>query len=143
MSKETKPHDHDHDHAQGEGQHAHDETILVTPKGEGSKARFLMTFLLVLLLLTTFSVSNEVVACFSRGDSATKGYMSWTDPTEGTKNIRAPDFLSEKQVLAKFWAIMSAGRDRDRTDDDTALFLLMSDLSEEAGVRVTDADLKS
>jgi hypothetical protein len=144
MSKDPKHHHPEDADVEGHHHHdhAHDETIIVTPKG-GSKTRFLMTFLLVLLLLTTFSVSNEVVACFSRGDSATKGYVSWKDPAVGVRSVRTADFLTEKQTLAKFWAILSQGRDRDRSDDDTAQFLLMSDLSENAGVRVTDTDLKN
>jgi hypothetical protein len=140
MSKDTQHHKPEDAHV--EGHHGIEETIIVAPKG-GSKVRFLMTFLLVLLLLTTFSVSDEVVACFTRSDSATKGYMSWNDPTDGTKHIRTADFITEKQILAKFWAIMQGRNDRDRNDEDTASFLVLSDLSEEAGVRVTDSDLKA
>lgn len=146
MSKETKhhkPEDHHHEgHHDHEGHHGIEETIIVAPKG-GSKVRFLMTFLLVLLLLTTFSVSDEVVACFSGGrDAATTGYMSWKDPVEGAKSVRTADFIAEKQVLAKFWAIMQGRNDRDRNDEDTAMYLLLGELSQEAGVRVTDSDLK-
>ena len=118
-----------------------DETIVAQPKGTGSKARFLMTFLLVIMLLTTFSVSNEVVACFSRGESATKGYMSWKDPVEGLQSLRASEFIAKKQQLSKFWGILQRNMTREHSDDDTALFLVQSQLAEDAGVRVTDSEL--
>jgi hypothetical protein len=138
MSNEHKH--HEHEGMEPEGHHKHDETIIVTPKG-GSKTRFLMTFLLVLLLLTTFSVSNEVVACFSRGESASKGYVSWKDPVGGSTSLRAADFISQKQLLAKFWSVMGRNSN-DRNDDETAQFLLMSQRSEDAGIRITDNELK-
>jgi hypothetical protein len=139
MAKETKPHTPEPQHAQTAPQA--DETILVTPKG-ASKARFVMTFLLVIMLLTTFSISDEVVACFGGGRGANVAAMSWTDPSTGKKQMRSADFLSQKQQIAKFMAIMMGRNSRDRDDDETAKFLLMSDLSEQAGVRVTDAELK-
>jgi hypothetical protein len=140
MSKETKQHKPESPRA--EIPPHSDETIIVTPKG-ASKARFVMTFLLVIMLLTTFSISDEVVACFSGGArGANAASMTWNDPVTGKKAVRAADFLSQKQQLAKFMAIMQGRSARDRNDEDTATFLLMSDLSEQAGVRVTDAELK-
>src|SRR5262249_3576452 len=55
---------------------------------------------------------------------------------------RAADFLSQKQQIAKFMAIMMGRNSRDHNDEDTAKFLLISDLSEQAAVPVTDAALK-
>ncbi len=139
MAKDTKQHKPEPQHAENPAQT--DETIIVTPKG-ASKARFVMTFLLVIMLLTTFSISDEVVACFGGGRGANVAAMTWNDPVTGKKQVRAADFLSQKQQIAKFMAIMMGRNSRDRDDDDTAKFLLMSDLSEQAGVRVTDAELK-
>jgi hypothetical protein len=130
------------DDAHDPTKHVPDDEVIVAPPKGSSKARFLMTFLLVIMLLTTFSVSNEVVACFSRGDSATKGYMSWNDPVEGQKSLRASEFIARKQALAKFRSILQGGMDTEHSDDQTASFILLSQLAQDAGVRVTDNELK-
>jgi hypothetical protein len=95
----------------------------------------------VIMLLTTFSVGDEVVRALTGQGRASKAYMTWNHPTEGTKTLTQPEFLVEKQNLNKFWALVTGGRVSDQKDEDTAKYIVFSDLAEEAGVRVTDKEL--
>jgi hypothetical protein len=119
----------------------HDEDkLIVVPKG-GSKTRFVMTLLLVVMLLTTFSVGDEVVRALTGDSRVSKAYVTWNHPTEGVRHLSQGDFLIEKQNLNKFWALVTGGRTRDQKDEDTASYIVFSELAEEAGVRVTDKEL--
>src|SRR5689334_9590859 len=44
-------------------QRGHEDDVIIAPRGS-KRGRFLMTFLLVILVLTTFSVSDQVLNVF-------------------------------------------------------------------------------
>ena len=118
----------------------HPDDLIVVPKG-GNKTRFLMTFLLVILLLTTFTVGDEVVRALTGQSRGTKAFMSWQNPSEGRKEVSEAQFLTEKQQLNKFWALATNRQGGDRDDEQTAYFIMLSDLANAAGVRSTDSEI--
>jgi len=124
------------------GKHAHDDDAIVVPKGS-SRARFLMTALLAILVLTTFTVSREVVDVFTGGNQARSAYMSWKRPDGSVETISQTDFLIVMQDLARAQSILSGGRStRDRDDVSTARHIIVDELAKKAGVDVTDEELR-
>lgn len=136
--------DHSKEHASGPevgGTKPHDDDVVVVPKGS-SKARFLMTALLAMLVLTTFTVSDEVVGCFT-GKNQASSYMSWTHPVRGAKTWKVADFYVVKQNLDKVYTLLQGGRKQSEVrDEDTALFIIQDELSRDAGVHVTNEEIR-
>ncbi len=124
-----------------EGRETHDDDLIVAPKGK-NKTRFMLTFLLIIFLLTMFTVSDQFVDMFTGQAGRGSAFLTWTDPTGDRKSLTVPEFTLEKQALAKVFSILTGGQDRERADDDTAFFVVMSDAAEHAGVRVTDGELR-
>ncbi len=122
--------------------HAHDDDVIVVPKGS-SRARFLMTAILVLLVLTTFTVSREVVDVFT-GQGAAKGaYMSWKRPDGTVETMKQIDFLLVRQNVSRVETILSGGRSsKDRDDAQIARHILVNELAKDAGVEVPDSELR-
>lgn len=139
MSKQAR--DQQVHHPEVEGPHAHDDDLIVVPKGK-SKTRFLLTFLLIIFLLTMFAISDEFVAVLTGQGGRGGAYVTWKHPTEGAKSLSQAEFLLEKQNVAKVWSIITGQNNRDRNDDDTAFFVVMSDVADGAGVHVTDSELR-
>ena len=113
----------------------HEDELIVAPKGK-SKTRFLLTFLLVIMLLTTFSVGDEVIAVLT-GRGGRGAYMSWTHPTRGLQKLDAQDFLLEKRMLTTLWSLLQGGQRGDRSDEETARFIIFSTVAEDAATRTT------
>ena len=122
--------------------HVEDE-LIHAPEGR-SKTRWLLGVLLVMLLLTTFTVGDEVVKTLTGEGRGSKAFFRWNHPTEGVKKVTAPDFLTEKQNYNKLFGMLGLNRSgsRDRSDDETAAFLVNSDLAERAGIHITNDELK-
>ena len=121
----------------------HDEEIIHVPEGR-SKARWIMLILLVMLLLTTFTVGDEVVKTLTGEGKGSKAFLRWNHPTEGLKKMTQPEFLVEKQNYNKLFSMlrMNQNSSKDRTDDETATYLVLADVSERAGVHITNEELK-
>ncbi|HEV8112727.1 MAG TPA: hypothetical protein VGR31_08120 [Planctomycetota bacterium] len=120
----------------------HEDDVVVVPKGS-SKARFLMTALLAILVLTTFTVSREVVDIFTGGNKAKTAYMSWKRPDGTIEEIKDRDFLIVKQDLSRVQSILTGGRSsQDHDDTQTARHIILDELAKEAGVEVTDAEIR-
>ena len=62
---------------------AHEDDVVVVPKGS-RKTLFLLTALLAMLVLTTFTVPGEVIDVFT-GRTRSKAWMSWKHPSQGAK----------------------------------------------------------
>lgn len=122
---------------------AADEVIHV-PKGT-SKARFLMTFLLVIMVLTTFSVSGSVMEFFSPRGRAMSSYLTWTSPSGVQHKLSNSDFYGELRAVAPFLDMVfrSAGQQdsRDQNETHMAAFLALEDAARESGIVITDAEL--
>ncbi len=124
-----------------EGRETHDDDLIVAPKGK-NKTRFMLTFLLIIFLLTMFSVSDQFVDMFTGRSGRGSAFLTWTDPTGTRKSLSVPEFTLEKQALAKVYSILTGGQDRERADEDTTFFVVMSDAAHYAGIRVTDGELR-
>jgi hypothetical protein len=137
MSKE--PEKPTEEHLDPKAQSAHKDEVIVAPRGT-RRARFLMTFLLVVMVLTTFTVSDQVMRVLGRGGKAS-AYVSWTAPDGTRRQLDDQEFLIEKRKLAPITGFVFATREREPNDDQMAMFLVLEDAAQRAGVRATDADV--
>lgn len=126
---------------EGRGAPPHDDEIIVAPKGS-KRTRFILTFVLVVFLLTMFAVSEEFIAVLT--GQATRGgaYLTWTDPTGKQRTLTAAEFQLEMQTMAKVYGILYGRQSREDAADDAAVFTIMADAAEHAGIRVTDSELR-
>ncbi|MDZ4772038.1 MAG: hypothetical protein SGI72_02785 [Planctomycetota bacterium] len=117
-----------------------DEVIHV-PKGS-SKARFIMTFLLVIMVLTTFTVSSQVIDVFGGGGGTTKDFMTWKSPAGVQKHMNYTAFVETKRSIAFVMPFVYIGMEREPTDEQTAAFIAMDEAAAEAGIVITDAEMR-
>jgi hypothetical protein len=119
----------------------HPDEVIHVPKGT-SKTRFLMTFLLVVLVLTTFSVSSEVLDVFGGREGVTKDFMTWKSPAGVEKKISYKNFIETKRALAYIMPLVYIGSEREPTDEQTAAFIVLDESAAEAGIVITDAEMR-
>lgn len=118
----------------------HPDEVIHVPKGS-SKVRFLMTFLLVIMVLTTFTVSEPIMNAL-RGDGAFSSYMTWKTPGGVSKTVPQKDFIEQKRALAPVLQMVFPGNNRnDASDEHVAAFIAMDESAVEAGVHVTDTEM--
>jgi hypothetical protein len=101
-----------------------------------------MTALLAVLVLSTFTVSGEVVDVLT-GRSRTSGaYMNWTGSDGVAHSVDRNDFIIKKQNMSKAMGLLTRGQStKDHDDPATAKHLLADALAKEAGVAVTDGEM--
>lgn len=117
------------------------DEVIHAPKGT-SRGRFLLAFLLAIMVLTTFSVSDEVVGCFSGRSRGGQTYLAWEDPVRGHVNMNAADFQLAAQRYAIVMEALTGNRNRNnQTPEDTARFLVLDSVARGAGIYVTDKEL--
>lgn len=119
----------------------HDDTPIVVPRGT-KRGRFILALLLAFMVLTTFTVSQEVVACFSGEAGRTSRFMTYTLPGGELRSLDAAEFQHAMQSLDRVYGVLQL-RGRDIKDDDAAQFVVLDDVARHAGVEVTDAELAS
>lgn len=118
----------------------HEDDVIVVPKGS-NRSRFLLTALLAVLVLTTFTVSGEVVDALSCQKRSTRAYMSWKRPDGTVEEMSPQDFVLQKQAMTKAMTLLTGGQ-RQRDDDAaTAQHILADRLAQEAGVAVTNEEM--
>lgn len=119
----------------------HEDDVIVVPKGS-SRSRFIMTALLAVLILTTFTVSGEVVDVLTGRNRASGAYMSWKRPDGTVEVMKQQDFVLEKQSMTKTMGLLSGGRSQSDHDDvATAQHILADRLAQDAGVAVTNEEM--
>jgi hypothetical protein len=127
--------------SEASGKEHHEDDVVVVPKGS-SRTRFLMTALLAFLVLTTFTVSREVVDVFSGRNPAKTAYMRWKRPDGKTESMSRSDFAMVKRELTTVNAILTGGRrTKDSSDVQAAQHIILDELAKESGVEVTDQEL--
>lgn len=128
------------EHLDPKAQAGHEDDVIIAPRGT-KRGRFLMTFLLVILVLTTFTVSDQVLNVFGVG-SGGGSYVSWKSP-DGTKRaLSESEFMNEKRRLQPLAPMVFPGtQERDVTNEQVATFLVLEQAAEEAGVLATDKDV--
>lgn len=128
-----------HDPAKKPGDE-HDDDVIVAPKGS-RKTRFVMTFLLVIFLLTTFTVSDEVISVLTGEGGRGSSYLQWKDLRGEPQSMSGPEFVALRQNLVKVQQIVMGRTDRDRNDDDAGFFVVQADIAEDAGIHITKKEL--
>lgn len=121
--------------------HAHDDAPIVAPRGT-KRGRFLLALLLAFIVLTTFTVSQEVVACFSGETTRASKYMTFRMPNGDSISLDGGEFMHVKQNYDRVLGILRV-RGKDITDDDTAQFVVLDAVAKDAGISVTDAELSN
>jgi hypothetical protein len=120
---------------------AHSDEVIHVPKGT-NKARFVMTFLLVVLVLTTFTVTDPVLEFFGGKDSSSRDFMTWKTPAGEQKHVSYKSFIETKRAISFIMPIVFIGGDREPTDEQTASFIVMDESAAEAGIRITDDEMR-
>jgi hypothetical protein len=116
------------------------DDLIVAPGGK-HKTRFLMTFLLVIILLTTFSVTGPLMTALTGGEMPGKGFLSWEVGGQA-REIDAQDFYNEKRRLAPIGGFLfGIGDGRAVSNEEAARFIVIDSVAEHSGVRVTDDEL--
>lgn len=114
--------------------------IIHAPRG-AKRGRFILTFLIAVMVLTTFSISGPVVDFFTGKAHSAGTYLSFKHPTLGTARVNEAEFVKTKQDLGKMEALLGMQRDNSDSDDDTARFIVFDSLAQAAGIEVTDKEL--
>jgi len=115
------------------------DEIIHVPAGK-KRGRFILLILLLVLILTTFTVSDSVVAFFTgqRGPGST--FMTYEHPLLGQRSLTGPQFALVRQSLYKMQS--ATGRARREPDlEDVAQVIVFDELAQAAGVEVTDQEL--
>lgn len=119
----------------------HPDEVIHVPKGS-NKARFLMTFLLVVMVLTTFTVGPEVIEVLGGRDRGSKDYMTWKSPSGVVQHVSHKQFLETKRGLAYVLPMVFRSAQRDPNDEQTAAFVALDKSAEESGIVITDKEVR-
>lgn len=133
-----------------EKKHATAEIVQETPPVEGEiihaprgtkRGRFILTFLIAVMVLTTFSISGPVVDFFTGKAHSAGTYLTFKHPVLGTAKVNEAEFVKTKQDMGKMEALLGMQRDNSDSDDDTARFIVFDSIAQAAGIEVTDQEL--
>jgi len=129
------------EHLDPKAQAAHEDDVIIAPRGT-KRGRFIMTFLIVILVLTTFTVSDQVLNVFGVGAEGSGSYVSWKRADGSVHALSGPEFMADKRKFAPVFAFVFPGMaDRDVTDEQFASFLVLESAAAEAGVLATNKDV--
>ena len=121
---QTKPHDPDE--------------ILHTPTKH--RARWIMGILLLILILTTFTVGDEIRK-LATGEGRGSAYATWNRPGVGLQSISQEDWQGEMRALRKMFNALDKQLEDDKMKERTALAIIAGALAADAGVTVTDEEI--
>lgn len=127
-------------HLDPKAQAAHEDDVIIAPRGT-KRGRFIMTFLIVILVLTTFTVSDQVMNVFGVGPGG-GSYVSWKSADGSAHALSETEFMLEKRKLQPLAPMMFPGtQERDVSNEQVATFLVLEQAAEDAGVLATDKDV--
>lgn len=115
------------------------EELLKVPRGR-SKATYALLIFLLIFLTAVFVVLDYLPNRGGAGRSVVE--MSWERPGVGKVEYMTRDWWREKRTLGLTIDFMRSGGS-NLEDADVASFLIMDTLAQDAGLRVTDNELKS
>ncbi|MEO6709668.1 MAG: hypothetical protein ABIP42_08815, partial [Planctomycetota bacterium] len=119
----------------------HPDEVIHVPKGS-SKTRFLMTFLLVILVLTTFSVTGPLMDVLGGRDRSFGTYMTWKTPSGEERALSHKKFQESKNAYLLVNGIIDRRRSaRDISDEEVAGFLVLDDAADAAGLRTPKSQI--
>lgn len=116
------------------------DEIIHAPKGS-KRGRFVLAFLLAIMVLTTFSVSDEVVSCFTGKSRGAGTFLSFRHPKLGTATVNESEFGKTMQDLRRMQALLGMQQEDAELEDNTARFIVFDSLAQAAGIEVTDKEL--
>lgn len=120
-------------------QHADEDEVIHVPDKK-HRARWIMLILLVVMILTTFTVGDEIVQLMTgRGRAST--YASWNHPGEGRQSVSAEEWQTTARSLHKMYTLLGADLKDAQVKETVATTLILSALGERAGVSFTDKEL--
>ncbi|MBL8861294.1 MAG: hypothetical protein JNK02_04700 [Planctomycetes bacterium] len=127
-------------HLDPKAQAEHHDDVIVAPRGT-KRGRFIMTFLIVVLVLTTFTVSDQVLNVFGVG-SGGGSFVSWKRADGSPRELSYPEFMLERRRIKPIASFVFPGKqERDIRDEDVAAFLVLESAAEDAGILATDKDV--
>ncbi|MBK7641737.1 MAG: SurA N-terminal domain-containing protein [Planctomycetes bacterium] len=117
----------------------HDEDEIVhTPTPH--RARWIMGILLLILILTTFTVGDEITKLMT-GQSRSSAYATWNRPGVGEQSISGEDWQGCMRSLSKLYSVLGKPLQEDDLKEVVAQTLLVSAMAQDAGIAVTDKEL--
>lgn len=139
--------------AEPEGEH-HDDLILV-PKGR-SRKQFLFTLGLTIFVLIIFTVGADFQSTMGGlfgGGGQDNVYLKWTDPLTKTRHeVKREEFQARYRTLKDFSSIGLFGTMHPPEEDnggrpqvgpeDAAMFLILEELADTSGIRISDTDFR-
>ncbi len=143
MSKKTKQQKHQErleqkeqhlEHVEQEA-HMHDDDLVVAPKGM-SRRKFIFTLAVTFFVVLAFVVPGAIMSSLGGSNPGDRTYVSWERPGVGVTSLSWADFKAAQQSYNRLFS-----QRQSATDEETAAYLLESELAAEAGVVISDTDL--
>lgn len=113
------------------------EDFIETPKGKSKLQQYFMIFLLIFLLIV-FVVPFALQSAFL-GNPGEELLMTWRHPQDGLQELSATEFMNTKRELARFKEMFGQ---RNVDDLDTARFIILDQVAAEAGIEISDEDIR-
>jgi hypothetical protein len=121
-------------------QKSHDEDEIVhTPTRH--RARWIMGILLLVIILTTFTVGDEITGLMTGRAGRSSAYARWNRPGVGEQSIKGEEWQAQMRSLNKLYSVLGRQLQDSEMKATVAQTLLVGVLAEDAGVAVTDKEL--
>jgi hypothetical protein len=104
------------------------------------RARWIMGILLLILILTTFTVGDEIRK-LATGEARSSAYATWNRPGKGVETLSREEWLGKMRSLRKMFSALGKQLEDDKMKEETALAVVVGTLASDAGVTVTDAEI--
>lgn len=120
----------------------HVEDVVHVPKGT-SPLKFVLMVLLVIFLIVMFAVDPSTIQNTFRGGGPASSFASWDAPSGERVEMSFGDFQDQMRRLEKFRESLGQTLPRERSLElETARYLILDQMSEEAGVRIATSELR-
>lgn len=113
------------------------EDFIETPKGKSKLQQYFMIFLLIFLLIV-FVVPFALQSAFL-SNPGEEVLMTWRHPENGLQELTATEFMNTKRELARYKEMFGQ---RNVTDIDTARFIILDEVAADAGIEISDEDIR-
>ena len=104
------------------------------------RARWIMGILLLILILTTFTVGDEIVKLLT-GQSRISAEARWNHPTLGEQAISRDEWQATLRSIGKVYDILDLKSQDNDHKEDVAKSIILGKLAHDAGVAVTNEEL--
>ena len=124
------------------------DDLVHVPK-ETSPLRFLLMIALIIVLLVIFIVPQAIMGAAGGGRDTGETFVGWMGPDGEEVQLGYNEFISQKRILGSALRVDPylapvlglTGQQRSLSDEQTARFLVLDRMAEEAGLHVPDEDL--